>query len=478
MMTHMHRIGGRPVASDDVITVVNPSDGLALGRIARGGAREVDQAVHAAQSAMQDGWGDMEAVDRGRILARLAELIRRDAESLAATESLDVGKPMSLARGDVAACARYFEYYAGAADKLHGETIPYRSGHTVLTVYEPHGVVGVIVPWNYPLQMTGRAVAPALAMGNAVVLKPAEDTSLTALALADLAREAGLPDGALNVVTGYGTEAGDALIHHSGIMHISFTGSPEVGRLVQQAASERTIPVTLELGGKSPQIVFDDADMELAGNTILKAIVQNAGQTCSAGSRMIVEDAAYDRVVSDMARRFAAVRVGPGDQDLDSGPVVNARQMERVKGYIDLARRDGLPVLAQGQIVANASDGGYFVPPTLIGEVPPDHPLAQQEIFGPVLVAIRAKDEADALRIANATDYGLAAGIWTSDLGRALRIARSIDSGQVFINNYGAGGGIELPFGGVKASGFGREKGFAALYGFATLKTITIQHGA
>jgi len=315
-------------------------------------------------------------------------------------------------------------------------------------------------------------------MGNAVVLKPAEDTSLTALALADLAREAGLPDGALNVVTGYGTEAGDALIHHAGIMHISFTGSPEVGRLVQQAASERTIPVTLELGGKSPQIVFDDADMELAGNTILKAIVQNAGQTCSAGSRMIVEDAAYDRVVSDMARRFAAVRVGPGDQDLDSGPVVNARQMERVKGYIDLARRDGLPVLAQGQIVANASDGGYFVPPTLIGEVPADHPLAQQEIFGPVLVAIRAKDEADALRIANATDYGLAAGIWTSDLGRALRIARSIESGQVFINNYGAGGGIELPFGGVKASGFGREKGFAALYGFATLKTITIQHGA
>jgi aldehyde dehydrogenase (NAD+) len=477
MNAHRHFIGGSWVTADVTIPVVNPSDGQVMAEIARGGAAEIDRAVEAAQCAMNAEWGALDAVSRGRLLSRLSELIRRDAEKLAQTESEDVGKPLTLARNDVTVCARYFEYYGGAADKVHGETIPFQNGFTVMTVYEPHGVVGVIVPWNYPLQMMARSVAPALAMGNVVVLKPAEDTSLTALALARLADEAGFPKGAFNVVTGLGEEAGAALAQHPGIHHISFTGSREVGSLIQAAAAKNTIPVTLELGGKSPQIVFADADLAEAGSVITKAIVQNAGQTCSAGSRAIVEDTIYDRFVGDLARRFKALRVGSASQDLDLGPVVNRKQCERVQSYIDLARRDGLPILAEGELGTNLPKDGFYVRPTLIGDVPPDHRLAQEEIFGPVLVAIRVRDEEEALRVANGTEYGLAAGIWTSDLGRALRLSRKVKSGQVFVNNYGAGGGVELPFGGVKGSGHGREKGFEALYGFGAVKMIAIKHG-
>ncbi|AWB19870.1 aldehyde dehydrogenase [Methylobacterium currus] len=477
MNAHQHFIGGAWTGSEATLPVINPSHGQEMARIARGGAAEIDAAVKAGQAAMDGEWGRLDAASRGRLLLKLAELIRRDAEILAQMESEDVGKPITLARNDAQVCARYFEYYGGAADKVHGDTIPFQNGFTVMTVYEPHGVVGVIVPWNYPLQMTGRSVAPALAMGNAVVLKPAEDTSLSALHLAKLAAEAGFPAGSLNVVTGLGEEAGAALASHKGIHHISFTGSREVGTLIQAAAAKNTIPVTLELGGKSPQVVFADADLSEAGTTIVKAITQNAGQTCSAGSRVIVEDAIYDSFTADLANRFKTLRVGSGEQDLDLGPVVNAKQCERVQGYIDLARRDGLTILAEGELGTNVPGDGYYVRPTLIGDVPPDHRLAQEEIFGPVLVAIRVRDEAEALKVANGTEYGLAAGIWTSDLGRALRLSKGIKSGQVFVNNYGAGGGVELPFGGVKGSGHGREKGFEALYGFGSMKMIAIKHG-
>ncbi|KMO32619.1 aldehyde dehydrogenase [Methylobacterium variabile] len=478
MNAHQHFIGGTWTGSEATLPVINPSHGQEMARIARGGAAEIDAAVKAGQAAMDGEWGRLDAVSRGRLMLKLADLIRRDAEILARMESEDVGKPMTLARNDAQVCARYFEYYGGAADKVHGDTIPFQNGFTVMTVYEPHGVVGVIVPWNYPLQMTGRSVAPALAMGNAVVLKPAEDTSLSALHLAKLAAEAGFPAGSLNVVTGLGEEAGAALAAHKGIHHISFTGSREVGTLIQAAAAKNTIPVTLELGGKSPQVVFADADLSDAGSVIVKAITQNAGQTCSAGSRVVIEDKIYDSFTADLARRFKDLRVGSGEQDLDLGPVVNAKQCERVQGYIDLARRDGLTILAEGELGTNVPGDGYYVRPTLIGDVPPDHRLAQEEIFGPVLVAIRVRDEAEALAVANGTEYGLAAGIWTSDLGRALRLSRGIKSGQVFVNNYGAGGGVELPFGGVKGSGHGREKGFEALYGFGAMKMIAIKHGA
>ena len=477
MRTHDHYIGGAWVPGAATLDVVNPSDGQVIARIARGGAAEIDAAVQAGHAARRGDWGRLDALSRGRLLLRMAELIRRDAAELADLESRDVGKPLAQAKADVAVCARYFEYYGTAADKVMGETIPFQAGYTVLTVYEPHGVTGHIVPWNYPLQIMARSLAPALAMGNAIVLKPAEDTPLTALALARIAGEAGFPAGAFNVVTGLGEEAGAALTAHPGIGHISFTGSPEVGTLVQQAAARNTVPVTLELGGKSPQIVFADADLADAAGTIVRGIIQNAGQTCSAGSRALIEDSIYDRFTTDLADRFRAVQVGPAERDLDCGPVVNAAQMSRINGYLDMARRDGLPILGEGRMASNLPTGGYYVTPTLIGDVPPDHPLAQEEIFGPLLVAIRVRDEADALKIANGTRYGLAAGVWTGDLGRGLRLAHAVESGQVFVNNFGAAGGVELPFGGVKGSGHGREKGMEALYGFASLKTIALRHG-
>ena len=477
MDVHQSYIAGRWLASSATLPVINPSDGSKMAEISRGGASEVDAAVAAGQAAVAGQWGKTDAVSRGRLLLKLAELIRRDSEKLAKMESEDVGKPMTLARGDVAVCARYFEYYGAAADKVHGDTIPFQNGFSVMTFYEPHGVTAHIVPWNYPLQMTGRSVAPSLAMGNAIVLKPAEDTSLTALSLAKLAEEAGFPPGVFNVVTGLGEEAGAALSAHPGIGHVSFTGSREVGVLIQTAAAKNTIPVTLELGGKSPQVVFSDADFGEASATIVKGITQNAGQTCSAGSRVLIEDNAYHKFTTQLAERFTALRVGSASQDLDLGPVVNETQRARIERYLEIARKDKLPVLAEGSFGTNLPEGGYYVKPTLIGDVPPDHPLAQEEIFGPVLVAIRFQDEQDAVRIANGTPYGLAAGVWTSDLGRSLRLAHNIRSGQVFVNNYGAGGGVELPFGGVKGSGHGREKGFEALYAFGALKTVTIKYG-
>lgn len=477
MTKHKLFIGGKWLETREMLAVLNPSTGAEIGYICRGQSQEIDAAVEAGEAALQGEWGALDATARGRLLLRLAELIKRDAEALAQAESQDVGKPISQARADATVCARYFEYYGTAADKVHGDTLPVQNGFTAFTSWEAQGVTGHIVPWNYPLQMTGRSIAPALAMGNAVVLKPAEDTSLTALMLARLSEEAGFPPGALNVVTGLGAEAGAALSAHPGIAHVSFTGSYEVGTLVQAAAGRNAVPVTLELGGKSPQIVFADANMEDAGSVITRVISQNAGQTCSAGSRVLIENAVYDEFTQALAQRFRALRAGANTEDLDLGPVVNAKQKARIEHYLALAARDGLKILAQGQVSGNAPREGFFVTPTLIGDVPPDHPLAQEEIFGPVLVAVRFKDEADAIKVANGTPYGLAAGVWTKDIGRALRLSRAIKAGQVYINNYGAGGGVELPFGGTKRSGHGREKGFEALYGFASLKTTIIRHG-
>jgi aldehyde dehydrogenase (NAD+) len=392
-------------------------------------------------------------------------------------EARDCGKPMKQARADVAACARYFEFYAGACDKLHGETIPYPEGYTVLTWREPHGVTGHIIPWNYPLQIFGRSVGGALAAGNACVVKPAEDACLSLLEVARLARETGLPAGALNVVTGLGREAGTALVEHTGVAHVSFTGSPATGAQVGALASQRHCPVTLELGGKSPQIVFDDADLDAALPALVNAIVQNAGQTCSAGSRLLVQRTRYEEVLRLLGERFAALQAGPALADLDCGPLIRETQLARVREFLDHARRDGIAVVAQGRVASDAPSGGYYVAPTLLRDVPADHRLACDEVFGPVLSAMPFDDEADAIRLANATDFGLVAGVWTQDGGRQLRMARAVQSGQVFVNNYGAGGGVELPFGGVKHSGYGREKGFEALHGFTTLKTVVLRHG-
>lgn len=466
-----------PPSSGEVIAVQNPSDGGDYACLARGQASDIDMAVASSRAAAEGDWGDMPAFERGRLMHRLSQRILDHVEELALMEARDVGKPLTQARADAVACARYFEFYAGAADKLHGDTIPYLEGYSVMTFREPHGVTGHIIPWNYPMQILGRSIGAALATGNACVLKPAEDAGLTSLAIGELARQVGFPPGAFNIVPGYGEEAGQALIDHPGIDHISFTGSPEVGTIVQKAAAVFRRPVTLELGGKSPQVVFADVDMENALPFLSRGFVQNAGQTCSAGSRLLVEDSAYDRVTEMVAEKVAALTVGPADRDMDCGPVINKQQYDRVNAYLDLAAKDGLTTIGQAQLAANAPSEGYYVPPTVIGDVPPDHRLAQEEIFGPVLTCIRFKDEADAIRIANGTSYGLAAGVWTEDVNKAMRLGRKIKAGQVFINNYGAGGGVELPFGGMKGSGFGREKGFEALLGFTATKTIAVKHG-
>nr|WP_245727013.1 aldehyde dehydrogenase family protein [Paracoccus isoporae] len=461
---------------DGLIPVEDPSTGEQVGAIGRASGQDVDLAVQAAETARAGDWGRMAAAERGRVLARMSQIVLARAEDLALIESGDVGKPMNQARNDAVALARYLEFYAGAADKLHGTTIPYQPGFTVYTLREPHGVTGHIIPWNYPMQILGRSVGAALAMGNACVLKPAEDASLSSLAFAAIAEEAGLPAGALNVVTGYGAEVGAALSVHPGVHHLSFTGSVATGRRIQAAAAGNVVPVTLELGGKSPHIVFDDVDLEPALPVLVGACMQAAGQTCSAASRVLVQRGIYSDVRDRMADIYARLEVGPAAENCDLGPLVSAKQKRIVAEYIELGRRE-LAVAAEGRIRDDAPAGGHYVAPILFADVPPDHRLAQEEIFGPVQVLIPFDDEEDAIRIANGTEYGLVAGVWTRDGGRQMRMARRLDAGQVFINNYGAGGGVELPFGGVGRSGHGREKGFEALYGFSRLKTVTALHG-
>jgi aldehyde dehydrogenase (NAD+) len=325
--------------------------------------------------------------------------------------------------------------------------------------------------------MMGRTIAPALAMGNATVLKPAEDACLTTLRVAQLAIEAGLPEGALNVVTGYGHEAGAALAGHAGIGLVTFTGSTEVGTLVQQAAARNAVKCVLELGGKSPQVVFDDADLDLALPIIVRAIIQNTGQTCTAGSRLLVQRKIYDEFVARVAEKFRTVRVGTPEMDLDCGPVINQTQYNRVTGMIADAEKSGLAVAAKGQLAQGLPAGGFYVQPSLFGNVPRDSMLAREEVFGPVLAALPFDDEADGIALANSTEYGLLAAVWTENGGRQQRVSKAIRCGQVFVNCYGAGGGVELPFGGVKKSGHGREKGFMAMEEMSSTKTVVLYHG-
>ena len=463
--------------SGETLPVMDPSDGSEFGRMACGSAVDIDCAVQAAQNAMDGEWGKSIPVERGRLLQKLSALILKHEDELTEMEARDVGKPLTQARADVKACARYFEFYGGAADKVHGETIPYLEGYTVLTLREPHGVTGHIIPWNYPLQIIGRTIGGALTMGNACVLKPGEEASQTALMVGELARQAGFPPGVFNIVPGLGEEAGNALIHHSGVNHLSFTGSTEVGALVQQAAAKNAVPVTLELGGKSPQVVFADADLEKALPFLVNASIQNCGQTCSAASRVIAESSIYEKLLKRLAERFKELRVGPAFRDLNCGPLISPEQKKRVEKYLNQAKADGLNISAEGKIMEDTPAEGNYVKPMLIRDVPPEHEVAQEELFGPILVAMPFYSEEEAVKLANGTPFGLVSGIWTNDGARQFRVAKRLKSGQVFINNYGAGGGVELPFGGVKLSGHGREKGFEALYGFSVTKTIAIQHG-
>ena len=464
-------------ASGQTLPVIDPADGQPYDTIERSNATDVDAAVQAARHCLDHTWSRLSAAERGRLLMKLSVKVAEHAAELAAIEQRDCGKPSRQARADADALARYFEYYAGAADKLHGDTIPYLNGYSVLTWREPHGVTGHVIPWNYPMQIFGRSVGGALAAGNVCVVKPSEDACLSLLRVAELAVEAGFPAGAINIVTGYGHEVGDALARHPGIDHISFTGSPRVGTLIQQVAAERHCPVTLELGGKGPQIVFDDADVDAALPFIVSAIVQNGGQTCSAGSRLLVQRDLYEPLLERVGAAFQQLRAGPPQMDLDLGPLIRASQQDRVQSFLAQARADGIATVAEGRVVEEASATGYYAAPALLRDVPVTHRLAQEEVFGPVLAAMPFDDEDHATALANATQFGLVAGIWTQDGGRQLRMARRVKAGQVFVNNYGAGGGVELPFGGVKSSGYGREKGFEALLGFTTLKTVALRHG-
>ncbi len=466
-----------PSASGRTLPVIDPSDGQPFDELQRSNAQDIDTAVRAARQCYDAVWTKLNAAERGRLLMKLSQKVAEHTDELAAIEQRDCGKPTKQARADAVALARYFEFYAGACDKLHGDTIPYLDGYSVLTWREPFGVVGNIIPWNYPMQIFGRSVGGALAAGNVCVVKPAEDACLSLIRVAQLAAEVGFPAGAINIVTGYGHEVGDALARHAGIDHISFTGSPKVGTLIQQVAAERHCPVTLELGGKSPQIIFADADLDAAIPMVINAIVQNAGQTCSAGSRVLIDQAIYEPLLERLGAAFENLRVGPATMDLDVGPLIRASQQQRVWDFLSDAQVANIPMVAQGQIVDEAPETGFYQAPTLLRDVPVDHRIAQEEVFGPVLSAMAFKDEDHAVALANATQFGLVAGIWTRDGGRQLRMARRVQSGQVFINNYGAGGGVELPFGGYKSSGYGREKGFEALYGFTTVKTVAIRHG-
>ena len=468
----------QPASDGRTVDMISPSDGHSFAKIARGTKADVDAAVKAARHAFEEGaWGKMTAVERGRLMVKLGEALLAHHEELSQLEARDCGKPMKQARADITTAARYFEFYGGAADKVHGDTIPFLDGYMVTILREPKGVTGHIIPWNYPAQMFGRSLAPALAMGNAVVMKPAEDACLAPLRMAQLAQEVGFPPGALNVVTGIGEEAGAALAAHPDIDFMSFTGSPEVGTLVQKAAAENHIGCTLELGGKSPQIVFEDADFDAAAPVVVNAIVQNGGQTCSAGSRVLVQKSIYDRFVTQVVAQFKQLRVGSHTMDLDCGPLISENQRKRVQGFIDRAKKDGVPVLAEAQLADGVPVGGFYVAPVLFGPVPRNNSLACDEVFGPVLSIIPFDDEADAVKLANATQFGLVAAIWTRDGGRQMRVAKKMRCGKVFVNGYGAGGGVELPFGGVKKSGHGREKGFEALKEFSHTKTIVFKHG-
>ncbi|MGB4359806.1 MAG: aldehyde dehydrogenase family protein, partial [Rhodoferax sp.] len=406
-------IGNASQVSSSGLTIpmLDPSNGQVFDHIQRSNAKDIDDAVRAARQCFDTVWSKTPAAERGRLLMRLSMRVAQGVDELTALEQRDCGKPIRQARADAVALARYFEFYAGACDKLHGDTIPYLDGYSVLTWREPHGVTGHVIPWNYPMQIFGRSIGGALAAGNACVVKPAEDACLSLLRVAQMAAEVGFPAGAINIVTGYGHEVGDALARHPGIDHISFTGSPSVGTLIQQVAAQRHCPVTLELGGKSPQIVFADADLDAALPAIVNAIVQNAGQTCSAGSRLLVDQAIYEPLLERLGAMFEHLRAGPASMDLDLGPLIRQSQQQRVWDFLSDAQADNIPMVAQGSVVDEAPETGFYQAPTLLRDVPVEHRLAQQEIFGPVLCAMAFRDEDHAVALANATQFGLVAGV-------------------------------------------------------------------
>jgi aldehyde dehydrogenase (NAD+) len=460
-------------ASGATFTTLNPATEQPLAAISEGRAEDIDRAVKAARRAFAEGpWGKMPAADRGRILWKIGDLLEERAAEIARIESLDSGKTITEAtRVDLPLAADCFRYFAGFATKIEGETVPVRAPCLGYTLREPLGVVGQIIPWNFPILLAAWKVAPALAAGNSVVLKPAEQTPLSALRLAEVARDAGLPPGALNVVPGFGPAAGAALVEHPDVDKIAFTGSTAVGREIMRRASGTLKRLTLELGGKSPNIVFADADIDQAARGAVNGIFYNKGEVCTAGSRLFLEESLHDAFLDRLQAQTAKLVQGdPLDPKTRLGPQVSEMQMKRVLGYVEKGRAEGARLICGGE---RAPGPGYFVRPTIFDEVRPSMTIAREEIFGPVLSVLRFRDLEEAVRAANDTAYGLAAAVWTKDIKKAHRTARLLQAGTVWVNTYGLYDAA-MPFGGMKMSGFGRELGRHGLLEYTRIKSVWV----
>ena len=469
-------VGGRSIdaTSGELFDVINPATGQVFTQVPKGGVPDIDAAVTAAREAHEDKrWSGLRPGKRTELLFKVADLIKRNITELAQLESLDSGKPVKIASGEIWSVAEVFRYYAGWPTKVFGETNPTDENMFVYSLREPIGVCGGIIPWNFPMIMAAWKIAPALAFGNTSVLKPAEQTPLTAIRLGELCLEAGIPEGVVNVVTGFGPEAGQALAQHPDVDKIAFTGSTEVGRRVLHASEGNLKKVSLELGGKSPNIVFADANMKRATKGSMYGVFLNSGQVCTAGTRILVEKSVHDDFVSTLVDSTAAMKLGdPLEEDTQMGPVVSQEQMERITGYIDIGRSEGAEVATGGERATDLGDG-YFVQPTIFTGVRNDMRIAQEEIFGPVASVIEVADVDEAIAVANDTIYGLAAAVWTNDISKAHRVARGIKAGTVWVNT---AGNVDpsVSFGGYKQSGFGRELGLHSMETYTQTKSVWV----